>query len=55
MREWFFDTYFSGTIKYVRPLDETEEDVRKLAEEAFYGGNWKRDTLRPGKKVKVKR
>lgn len=34
------------------PLDATEEEVISLLNEKHYGGNWKKDTLKRGGKIK---
>lgn len=53
MRRWHFHAYFLGDAYESFPLDFTEEDVRKVLDEKYYGGNWKSDSLRRGSKYKV--
>lgn len=52
LRRWLYSTYFSGDMYVDMPLDATEEEVISLLNEKHYGGNWKKDTLKRGGKIK---
>jgi len=65
LRAWEYFSYFQlpsflrGKIRpkheiYVRN-DAVEEEVRRYLNRKYYGGNWKSNSLKRGKKKKVKR
>jgi len=54
VQRWHFIAYFEMGESYIHTeVGTTEEEVRALLDEKYYGGNWKRDSLRKGKKYKV--
>lgn len=55
LRRWHYIAYFLGHMHIDLPLEMTEIEVAALLEERHYGGNWKRDSLRKGEKVKERR
>jgi len=55
LRRWHYDTYFLGEMHVDLPLETTETDVIALLDQQYYGGNWKRDSLRKGGKVKERK
>lgn len=55
LQRWTFDTYFAGERWIDVPLGTPEEEVRQRVETRYFGGNWKRDTLRKTGKVKQRK
>ncbi len=54
-QRWIFSSFFGGPGFVYADPDCTEDEVRAFLDQRHYGGNWKPESLRRGKKYKVAR
>ena len=53
-QRWHFKAFFGSEQSLDFPIATTEDEVRTEIERRYPGGNWKKNSLHRGKKVKEK-